>query len=324
MPRPDFPKTIISFQRLFATEDECLKFLILSRWPDGFHCPKCNHDQFYWMKERKLLQCRACKHQASVTAGTVLHRSKMPLTMWFHAAYLVSTITPGISALQLQRQLGLTSYQTAFTMLHKLRAGMVREDRDKLTGTVQVDETYIGGHKPGKTGRGAAGKFLVVGAAEIHSDRVARIRLRLIPDAGGLTLTQFIKANIIEGSTIVTDDWSGYRGLEQAGYHHIVQDPKLVNMHRIFSNLKAWLIGTHHGAVRKQHLQAYLNEYTFRFNRRRTPMAAFQTALGLGTRRMGPTYRGLYGVKKGTGEWEHPSNPAPVIELAQVIAELLR
>jgi len=224
-----------------------------------------------------------------------MHRSKVPLTMWFHAAYLVSTITPGISAKQLQRQLGLSSYQTAYTMLHK------------LSGVAQVDETYIGGQKPGKPGRGAAGKMLVAGAAEIRNDKVVRIRLRLIPNASAPTLTAFVKDNVESGATIVTDDWSGYNGLSGAGYRHHVDAPALVNIHRIFSNLKAWLLGTHHGAVRRQHIQAYLNEYTFRFNRRKTPMAAFQTALGLASQRLGPTYKGLTGVAKGTGKWTHPN-----------------
>jgi len=316
MPRPSFPKTIFEFQKRFSTEAECLKFLILSRWPDGFSCPKCGHGQFYWMKERKLLQCPKCKYQASVTAGTVMHRSKMPLTVWFHAAYLVSTITPGISAVQLQRQLGLSSYQTAFTMLHKLRAGMVREGRDKLGGVVQVDETYVGGKKPGLRGRGAAGKVIVAGVAEIRGRGISRIRLTVIPNVTGATLTKFVKENVVAGATVVTDDWGGYARL--TGYRHIVDEDALVNIHRVFSNLKAWLIGTHHG-VSKQHLPAYLNEYTFRFNRRGTPMAAFQTALGLGTQRLGPTYKGLYGVAKGAGKWEHP-NPS----LPKLLAELLR
>jgi len=307
MPRPSFPTSIFDFQHQFSTEDACLRFLIQSRWPDGFRCPRCGHDQFYWKAQRQLLQCKACGYQASVTAGTVMHRTKIPLTAWFHAAYLVSTITPGISAMQLQRQLGSVTYKTAFMMLHKLRAGMVREGRDKLGGAVQVDETYIGGKKEGPPGRGALGKTIVAGAAEVRNDKVVRIRLKGIPNASALSLTGFVKDNIESESTIITDDWSGYSGIAKAGYKHRVDASGLVNVHRVFSNLKSWLRGTHHSAVRAQHLQAYLNEYTFRFNRRKTPMAAFQTALGLGSQRLGPTYEGLAGVAKGTGKWVHPN-----------------
>jgi len=233
----------------------------------------------------------------------------MPLTTWFYAAYLVSTLTPGISAVQLQRQIGVTSYKTAFMMLHKLRAGMVKEGRDKLIGIVQVDETYVGGEKPGLRGRGAFGKVIVAGVAEIHGKAISRIRLRIIPNVNSDTLTNFVKNNVIVGSTVVTDDWPGYNKLNQNGYKRVIDDSSLGNIHKVFSNLKTWLIGTHHG-VSSQHLQAYLNEYTFRFNRRRTPMAAFQTILGLGTKRLGPTYEGIYGIAKHSKlAWAHPNPP---------------
>ena len=278
-----------------------------SRWPDGFRCPKCGFGLFYWKKDRQLLQCKDCGHQASVTAGTVMHRTKLPLTVWFYAAYLVTTHTPGMSALQFQRKVGLSNYETAFTMLLKLRAGMVKEGRDKLSGLMQVDETYVGGEKPGLRGRGASGKVIVAGVAEVHGKAISRIRLRIIPNVTSDTLTKFVKANVVEGSTVVTDDWGGYVKLTQNGYRHVVDDSALGNIHKVFSNVKTWLIGTHHG-VSKQHLQAYLNEYTFRFNRRRTPMAAFQTVLGLGTQRLGPTYEGLYGIAKHSKlAWVHPN-----------------
>jgi transposase-like protein len=186
----------------------------------------------------------------------------MPLKLWFHAAYLVTTLTPGISALQLQRQIGLQNYETAFTMLHKLRAAMVRQGRDKLSGLVEVDETYVGGKNAGPTGRGAEGKVIVAGAVDIRGKNANRIRLRVIPNVTQAVLTDFVQDNVEEGSTIQTDEWLGYNKLEQAGYYHVI-DNELVHIHRVFSNLKTWLLGTHHG-VSKQHLQAYLNEYTFR------------------------------------------------------------
>lgn len=316
MPRPTFPKTIFEFNKWFPDEEACLEFLIQSRWPDGFRCPRCGFDKFYWMKERKLLQCQKCKYQASVTAGTVMHRSKMPLKVWFQAAYLVTTHTPGMSALQFQRQLGLSSYQTAFTILHKLRAGMVRSGRDRLSGTVEVDETYIGGERPGPAGRGALGKVIVAGAVDIRGKYANRIRLKVIPNVTTDTLTEFVRSNVQEGSTVKTDDWRAYSRLGSVGYKHI--STELTHIHRVFSNLKTWLLGTHHG-VSKQHLQAYLNEYTYRFNRRQTPMAGFQTVLGLAKERLGPTYRGLYGVAKGRKEWLHPTNP-----IVRLLAELTR
>ncbi len=307
MPRPDFPKTIFEFQQWFPDEDACVRFMIQSRWPDGFVCPHCGGRDYYWIDTRKLLECKTCHYQTSVTAGTVMHRSKMPLRLWFEAAYLVSTLTPGLSAVQFARQVGLKRYQTAFMMLHKLRAAMVRPGRDQLNGLVEVDETYIGGEHPGRVGRGAFGKVVVVGAVDIRGKAANRIRLQVIPNAAGATLVGFIQTHVLPGSTIKTDDWPGYSRINVAGYQHVIST-ELTHIHRVFGNLKTWLIGTHHG-VSPQHLQAYLNEYTYRFNRRGTPMAAFQTALGLAQGRLGPTYKGIYGVKKGLTEWAHPMNP---------------
>jgi len=306
MPRPSFPKTIFEFNRQFSSEEECLKFMIQSRWPDGFVCPKCGHNLYFWIDTRKLLQCKKCGHQTSVTAGTVMHRSRMPFTTWFQAAYLATTHTPGISAVQFQRQVGLHSYKTAFAMLHKLRAATVRTDRGRLNGIVEVDETYIGGEQHGKPGRGAKGKVIVVGAVDTRDKYANRVRLRVIPNVTSSMLTEFVKLNVDEGSTVKTDEWVGYSRLGSSGYRHIVS-PKLPHIHRVFSNLKTWLIGTHHG-VSPQHLQAYLNEYSFRFNRRKTPMAGFQTVLGLSGQRLGPTYKGLFSVAKD-GHWKHPTNP---------------
>ncbi len=312
MPRPDFPKNVFEFQQQFSTEEACLDFMIRSRWPDGFICPRCNQQDYYWKAQRKLLQCKKCGYQSSATAGTVMHRSKMPLIMWFQAAYLVTTYTPGMSALQFQRQMGLSSYQTAYMMLHKLRAAMVRVGMNRVDGIMQVDEVYIGGEKPGLRGRGASGKVIVAGAAEIRGNRLFRIRLRIIPNVNSQTLTKFVQDNIVEGSTVITDDWGGYTNLQSAGYKHIIDASALGHIHKVFSNLKSWLIGTHHG-VSPQHLQAYLNEFVFRFNRRNTPMAAFQTVLGLSSERLGPTYRGLYGVAKHSQiAWQHP-NPEQTV-----------
>lgn len=307
MTRPSFPSSLFEFNQWLPDEESCIKFMIQSRWPDGFACPRCGHNEYFWIDTRKLLQCKVCGYQTSVTAGTVMHRSKMPLLMWFNAAFFATTHTPGLSALQFQRRMGISSYQTAFTMLHKLRAATVRTDRTQLSQLVEVDETYIGGHREGKPGRGAEGKVIVAGAVDVRGKYANRIRLWVIPDVTASTLTEFVTSNVEPGSTVKTDEWISYAKLP-ADYEHVVSTD-LIHIHRVFSNLKTWLLGTHHGSVGKQHLQAYLNEFMFRFNRRNTPMAAFQTVLGLAKERVGPTYAGLYGVAKGTGEWVHPRNP---------------
>lgn len=305
MARPDFPKTVLEFQQRFATDEACADYLFRSRWPDGFRCPGCGAKRFSEIQTRRLYQCLSCGYQASVTAGTVMHRTRTPLSKWFWAAYLVTTHTPGFSALQFQRQAGIPSYETAFNMLHKLRAGMVRPEREKIHGKVEVDETYIGGPKVGRRGRGAEGKVIVAGAIEVVGDSVRRLRLRVVPDVSARSLMGFAKAYVERGSTVNTDDLSSYNGLSAAGYRHVVVGPmELEHLHRAFSNLKLWLLGTHHG-VSPKHLQADLNEFVFRHNRRRTPMAAFQTVLGLGSHARSPTYAELYAV--GRGGWVHPN-----------------
>lgn len=300
MARPDFPRTLMDFQRRFGTEQACRQYLADSRWPDGYACPRCAHQKAYLIKSRTVYECAACGWQVSLTAGTVMHRTHIPLPEWFWAARLLTTLTPGISALQLQRQLGLGSYRTAWTICHKLRAGMVRPSRDLLFGTVEVDETYVGGPEEGKHGRGAAGKTAVVGAVEDRGESAGRVRLQVIPDCSAASLTAFVEADVKHGSVVKTDGWEGYGPLNPKHYRH---RPKiqgggenasrwLPHIHRVFSNLKTWLKGTHHG-VDPKHLQAYLNEFVFRCNRRRTPMAAFQTVLGIGSHVRAPTYKEL-------------------------------
>jgi transposase-like protein len=324
MPRPEFPRSVLEFQRRFSTEEACLQYLIESRWPDGFRCPRCEHPEAFWISNRRVFQCKACRHQASVTAGTVMHRSRTPLTTWFWGAYLVTTHTPGMSAMQFQRQTNLPSYETAFQMLHKLRSAMVSDNREPLHGTVEIDETLIGGKEKGVMGRRGEKKVMVVGAVEVRGEYAGRIRLQVVRDATTLLLSRFIANNVRPGSTIKTDGWHAYPAVSVLGYKHVpeVQGPRersseiLPHIHRVFSNLKAWLIGTHHG-VSPQHLQAYLNEYTFRFNRRKTPMAAFQTVLGLSTGKRGPSYSDIYKVNKKeprkrigspaqSKKWAHP------------------
>lgn len=316
MTRPTFPRTLPEFVRRFSSEDACRQYLFDSRWPDGFYCPKCGNMEARARKDRPILRCTACGKEYSATAGTVMHRSKQPLCNWLWAAYLVVTDKRGLSAVQLQQQLGIERYETAFNMLHKLRAAMVNPAREKLHGMVEVDETFIGGPKPGKRGRGAEGKALVVGAVEVRTagsgrTRPGRLRLKRISGATRRKLEPFVKAAVERGSLVVTDGHKGYANLSDIGYSHEVHvarhaaDPDAVlrHLHTAFSNLKTWLMGTHHGAVSAKHLQAYLNEFAFRFNRRGNLQAAFQTLLGITALVEGPTYRGLY---EGTFKHKNP------------------
>jgi transposase-like protein/ribosomal protein L37AE/L43A len=305
MARPDFPRTLAEFQGRFASEADCRRYLVACRWPDGFRCPRCGDRDAYEVAARGLLQCRSCRHQTSVTAGTVLHRTRVPLQLWFAAAYLVTTHTPGFSAVQLQRQLGLSRYETAWTMLHKLRRAMLRPERDPISGVVEVDETYVGGIEEERRGgrRRDSAKSIVVGAVEVRGRGSGRIRLAVVEDLSAASLVSFGEASVAPGSTLLTDGWQGYAPLRK-GYDHrpsTVGDPKNASklfprVHRTFSNRKTWLKRTYHG-VSPKHLPHYINEFVFRFNRRRTPMAAFQSLLGLSTQHAPTTHKMLYAAE---------------------------
>ena len=307
MARPPFPRTLAEFQAWFPGEAACRAYLARCRWPDGYRCPRCGHGQAFELPRRGLWQCKVCGHQTSVTGGTVLHRTRTSLREWFWAAYLVTTHTPGMSALQLQRQLGIRRYETAWMMLHKLRRAMLRPQRERLRDKAEVDETYIGNQEGLRGGRELGDRALVVGAVEVRGRASGRVRLRVVPDASASSLSGFVKANVEPGTIVITDGWQGYAPLSNMGYRH---RPKtqgrperaeviLPRVHRVFGNLKTWLRSTHHG-VEPKHLQAYLDEFTFRFNRRRTPMAAFQSLLGLTGAHEPTTYKMLY-VSESTG-----------------------
>jgi len=270
----DYPRTEAELEKRFSSEEACRAYLFELRWPDGFVCPQCECRKAWTMK-RDLFVCAKCRRQVSVTAGTIFQDSRLPLVMWFRAMWHVTSQKSGASALGLQRVLGLGSYQTAWSWLHKLRRAMVRPDRELLTGKVDVDETYVGGEKPGKRGRGAVGKALVVVAAQQDGDHIGRIRLVHVPDASGASLGDAIMQTIAPGSSVQTDDWKGYNGIEELGYrrkivHHSpeVGENLLPNCHLVASLLKRWILGTHQGAVSAKHLSYYLDEFTFRFNRR--------------------------------------------------------
>lgn len=269
-----YPRTILEFEQLFATEEACRGYLFKLRWPEGFCCPRCGHRQA-WATKRGLYRCRHCDYQVSVTAGTIFQDTRKPLRLWFRAIWHVTSQKIGVSALGLQRVLGLPRYETTWTWLQKLRVAMVRPGRDRLSGIIEVDETYIGGEKPGKRGRGAGGKALVMVAAQENEGHIGRIRLCRVPDASAESLSQVVKDTVEPGSMVRTDGWGGYGQLTSLGYvHAVVRETGEVGenllplAHRAASLLKRWLLGTHQGAVRASHLDYYLDEFTFRFNRR--------------------------------------------------------
>ena len=271
--------TFDEFTTQFASEEQCRKYLYQLRFRDGYICPKCGHGKA-WSKGDMLFECAKCGRQTSVIAGTVFQGTRKPLKLWFTAIWWVTTQKNGASAMGLQRVLGLKSYTTAWTWLHKIRTAMVNPNRTKLSGVVEVDETYIGGEEnDGKRGRGTKNKSLVVIAVELleGKNQLGRVRMKVVPDASKESLLGFIKGNVELGSTVITDGWSSYASIDESGYGHVVPkkfevaDEKnlMPHVHMIVSLLKRWLLGTHQGAVQEIHLQAYLDEYVFRFNRRK-------------------------------------------------------
>lgn len=271
----DYPRTLSELERRFSTEEACREYLAKLRWPEGFVCPRCGHG-YAWPLARGLFQCAACNVQTSVTAGTILEGTRKPLSLWFRAMWYVTSQKNGVSALGLQRVLGPGSYETAWVWLHKLRRAMVRPGRDRLQGAVEVDESYIGGERHGGQGRGALGKTLVLVAAEEDGTHIGRIRLLRIPNLETETMTAAVSACVQPGSRVHTDGLASYAGLSAAGYRHRVTrvtaappgEEPLPRVHRVVSLLKRWMPGTHQGAIRPSHLDYYLDEFTFRFNRR--------------------------------------------------------
>ena len=268
----DYPRDMADLIRRFRTEKECLLYLELLRWPDGPRCGQCGGDKF-WRKTRGRLRCKACGAETTVTAGTLFDRSRKPLRLWFQAIWYVVSQKNGVSALGLQKALGLGSYQTAWEWLHKLRRAMVRPDRDRLSGVVEVDETWVGGVRRGRGNRD--GKSLVFIAAERAGRGLGRIRLQAIEDTRGTTVLEAVRAAVEPGSLVRTDGWEGYNGLPAAGYQHAPATHKSAASgdatpaaHRVAALLKRWWLGTHQGAISPQYLPYYLDEFTFRFNRR--------------------------------------------------------
>jgi len=278
-----YPRSVGEFQAWFRTDADCLDYLEWLRWPDGFVCLDCGH-AVGWRLGDGRFECAGCGGRTSVTAGTIFDRTRTPLTVWFTACWMFASGKDGTSALSLQRALEIGSYQTAWAMLHRLRSVLVRPGRERLTGTVEVDETYIGGEEPGLRGGRARGKKVLTGiAVEVKQPKgLGRCRMAPLADASAKSLHAFVTDHVEPGATVVTDAWQGYRGLERLGYVHDRrsqraarargEDPGelLPAVHRVASLVKRWLLGTHQGSVETAHLPSYLNEFVFRFNRRRS------------------------------------------------------
>lgn len=304
---------------MFPDESACLAYLEEMRWPNGFICPKCSTagSPFRIPTRTRVLKCRACHYETSITAGTVMHRSKTNIHIWFWAAHLISTQTPGISALELQKKLGIKRYETAFQMLHKLRNAMVRPNRDKIgkEWPIELDIVYIGG----KTKSGISGKtdkVPVVIAVELRQHEIrdpntnkikqralaGRIRLQKLPNKEAEGVNLFAQNCIVSGASIVSDDGSEFTGLRELGYKHqavaMRGDKDKMNsilpmISVVTANLKTWIDGAFHG-VSKKHLQTYLNEFIFRFNRRFYRAVSFRSLLDLGAHSSSLTYKNVY------------------------------
>jgi transposase-like protein len=284
-------RSLSEFEQHFGDEDACAEYLIAARWPKGFVCPACGNSKA-WRLETKpsTFECAGCGRQTSVTAGTIMHHSKLPLTTWLWAAYVMATQPNGISALQLQRELGLGSYKTAWLLCAKLRRSMVEPGRNLLSGLVEVAETEIscGGTRDTMTdgdGKGHQGKILVIGAVEVRELGPGGIRLSVVLDHSTESWHAFVAANLAPGTTVRTDTWPGDGsgpGVDQ--YPRLNQEKAtrvaLPWVHRMFANLKVWALGTYHG-LRRKHLQSYLDEFVFRFDHRRTRYMAFPSLLGI-------------------------------------------
>ena len=270
----EYPRTAVELRDWFPSEQACRDYLARLRWPEGVACPDCRASDV-WSMTPPFYRCAHCGYDFTVTAGTLFADTHKPLRLWFEAIWYVTHQKSGASALGVQRVLGLGSYRTAWNWRHKLRRAMVRPGRDRLSGVVEVDETFMGGPRPGKRGRGAAGKTLVLMAAQADGRKMGRIRLARIPEAAAASLEPAVQQAIEPGTRIQTDDWSGYSRLRSRGYDHEVIQPAaelgdnlLPRVNLVASLLKRWLLGTHQGAVRPSHLDYYLDEFTFRFNRR--------------------------------------------------------
>ena len=266
--------TLFEFQKQFSTEEDCFNYLFNLRWPKGFVCPQCGGSEFYMIYSHKRFQCKKCRHQSSITAGTVFHKLRQPLQVLFMAVYLIATSKKGLSAMELRRKVGIKGYKTAWLLMHKIRLSMASSGKFLLTNKVEVDETYIGGHREGPRGRGAEDKTLVAIAVETNGTTMGRTYLKIIDSLKMNVLEKFVTDHVAKGTKINTDGFLSYGSLNKFFEHIPVVDSKygkksdlLPKVHLVVTNLKMWLRGTYN-CLPAKHLQKYLDEFVFRFNRR--------------------------------------------------------
>jgi transposase-like protein len=276
----DYPCNWHELLEWFPDEGSCLRYLEQLRWGAGFTCRFCGAvDGGWWQMADGLRRCAACRSETSVTGGTILAGTRTPLVSWFAAVWYAVNQKQGVSALGLQRVLGLGSYQTAWAWLHKLRRAMLLPGRELLSGAVEVDESYFGARRAGAAGRGVTGKPIVAIAVEARGEASGRVRMRRIPDVTKATLTDFVLDHVSWDTEVHTDGWQGYFDIGRHPFTHVVTnvsasgDPAHVVMphvHRLASLVQRWILGTHQGAISHEQLDYYLDEFTFRFNRRRS------------------------------------------------------
>jgi len=296
-----FPRSMVEFEERFSTESACRDYLFSVRWPEGWRCPRCGHEGG-WRNGRGLVECPRCRHQSSLTAGTVFHGTKTPLHLWFKAIFLMVTQKNGVSAKALQHFLGV-SYPTAWTWLQKLRLAMSTRPHAPLAGVVEVDDAYWGGYRKGAPGRqkGGGSKDLLVVAVEDNGPKMGRVRLSRVPDHTRKSFTAAVERHVARGSEVRTDGLHSYRQLSAKGYVHmrevIGEDTSrsvelFPHVHRVISLLKRWLLGTHQGAPSAKHLDGYLEEFEFRFNRRTAKHRSllFERLVGFATEQSAPPY----------------------------------
>jgi transposase-like protein len=323
-----YPTSLGAFQAWFPTDADCLDYLEWLRWPEGFVCPDCGEGGGWRLGDGRF-RCATCRTCTSVTAGTIFDRTRTPLTVWFMACWLFATQKDGMSAQSLQRALDVGSYQTAWAMLHRFCSVLVRPGRERLAGTVEVDETFIGGDEPGLRGGRAKGKKSLVGVAvEVTAPRgLGRCRMATLSDASAASLHPFVTAHVEPDSTVITDAWQGYSGIDGLGYRHDRRSQRaarrrgddpfalLPAVHRVASFAKRWLLGTHQGSVDVAHLHSYLDEFVFRFNRRtsRSRGMVFYRVLELAVAHQPVRYRDLIlhpepkkNPPAGRAGWGHP------------------
>lgn len=302
------PKTLFEFQDRFPDEAACWRQLRRARWPRGFRCPACGHRRSSWIRTRRLAQCCACRHQTSVTAGTILHGTRVPLRVWFLAFFFVGRHKQGISALQFQRDAGLGSYQTAWSLLHKVRSALAEDPGFRLTGDVEVDEAYVGAREKGlRGGRVVGHKAIIAAAVERRGRRAGALHLAVVKNVSAAELGPFVERSADpRTATIYSDAWRSYAHLPRRGFRHRPETqgkPErsleiLPWVHRVFGNLKTWLRGTYHG-VSNKHLPRYLQEFVYRFNRRWQEEDLFELVLGASANAPPMPYRRL--TAEGTG-----------------------